>query len=135
MATPTRRLLAFALVVAAAVLGIPLAHAAFNEDHPAGSIGAGYVVLGPEHLSNPSALDAFIPTQSPSQRCLVTFSESNFAIPGNAVHCVARNVDGVDGIRLYVPLAGEAPSDVVLALTVYQQFAKGYGTPVLYTGT
>jgi hypothetical protein len=43
-------------------------------------------------------------------------------------------VNGVHGLLITIPL--EEPTDrLYLALTVFQQFAKSYGQPILYTGT
>jgi hypothetical protein len=39
----------------------------------------------------------------------------------------------VDGLLITISLREEL-ADLFLSLTVYQQFAKGYGAPVLYTG-
>jgi hypothetical protein len=64
----------------------------------------------------------------------VTFSETTIDSVGPAPFCGARTVNGVHGLLITIPL--EAPVDhLYLALTVFQQLAKGYGQPTLYTGT
>jgi len=43
-------------------------------------------------------------------------------------------VNGIEGVLITIPL--EEPADhLYLALTLFQQFAKSYGQPTLYTGT
>jgi len=128
------RLCGIAGAVAAVAFLVPIAYGAMNEDHPAGSIGSGYAELTEDHLLNPGLIRAFIPTQSVSRRCLVTLSESTFGQAGTTVFCGARQREGVDGLLITLLLPSEAPEDLYVALTVYQQFAKGYGQPVLYTG-
>jgi len=125
-----------AFIVVLAVAVVPLAygsHGAQSEDGPAGMIGAGFVRVNESHLLIPSLARAFVPTGSKSHRCLITYSESTGGADGSTVYCGARTVDGVDGLLITISLREEL-ADLFLSLTVYQQFAKGYGAPVLYTG-
>ena len=122
------------LIVVAAVAMAPLAYSAASpEDNPAGQIGAGEVALDESMLSNPSLIRAFIPTGSKSHRCLVTYGETTAVGALSVPFCGARSVNGVDGVLVTIGLTQEV-TDLFLSLTVYQQFAKGYGAPVLYTG-
>ena len=90
--------------------------------------------LNESELLTPDLIRAFFPTGSKDQRCLVTFSETTIESVGPAPFCGARTVNGVEGVLITVPL--EAPADhLYLALTLFQQFAKSYGQPTLYTGT
>jgi len=75
-------------------------------------------------------VDAFVPTGSSSDRCLAMLTESNFAVPGTTLFCNVREVNGTPGVRINIFLPSPAPADLVYAVTVYQEFAQGYGTPV-----
>jgi hypothetical protein len=98
-------------------------------------IGAGNVLLGDEEVTSGGlTVRAFVPTDSLSPNCLTTFSESNFAVPGLTLFCGARVFDGQKGLLISVFPPQVIPTGLVLSLTVYQQGARGYGTPVLYTG-
>lgn len=98
-------------------------------------IGAGNVLLGDEEVTSGGlTVRAFVPTDSLSPNCLTTFSESNFAIPGLTLFCGSRVFNGQKGLLISVFPPQAIPTGLVLSLTVYQQGARGYGTPVLYTG-
>lgn len=98
-------------------------------------IGAGNVQLGDEEVTSGGLeVRAFVPTDSLSPNCLATFSESNFAIPGLTLFCGARVFNGQKGLLISVFPPQVIPTGLVLSVTVYQQSARGYGTPVLYTG-
>jgi hypothetical protein len=97
-------------------------------------INAGYIELTEEHRTGPASIRAFIPTDSSSPICLVTLSESDFAVPGTTVFCAPRVVDGVEGVNIHIFYPVDLPDQFIVALTVYQDDAKRYGEPVLYTG-
>lgn len=123
------------LLVVASIVFVPLAygwHGAQSESNPAGQIGAGEVAVDESHLLTPSLVRAFVPTGSKSHRCLVTYGESTGGLDGSTVYCGARTLQGVDGVLITISLRDEL-SDLFLSMTVYQQYAKEYGTPVLYT--
>lgn len=131
-----RRGVAVALLVISVAVVVPLAygnHGEQNESGPAGLIGAGFVRVNENHLLNPALVRAFVPTGSKSHRCLVTYSESTGGTAGSTLYCGARTVDGVDGLLITISLREEL-DDLFLSMTVFQQFAKGYGAPVLYEG-
>jgi hypothetical protein len=121
-----------ALAVVSAIT-VPVAYgSAAHTPSPVGLMG--YVQLNDSELIAPDLIRAFVPTGSNDQRCLVTFSETTIDSVGPAPFCGARTVNGVNGLLITVPL--EAPTaNVYLAFTVFQQFAKSYGQPTLYTGT
>ena len=98
-------------------------------------IGAGNVLLGDEEVT-PGGLTvrAFVPTGSLSPNCLTSFSESNFAIPGLTLFCGVRVFNGQKGLLISVFPPQVIPTGLILSLTVYQEGARGYGAPVLYTG-
>jgi hypothetical protein len=97
-------------------------------------IFAGYIVLTEEHRFNFTEVRAFVPTDSLSPVCLVTLAESDSAVPGQTVYCGRRIVDGVAGVNLHIFYPDELPDQFLVTLTVYQDGAKRYGEPVLYTG-
>jgi hypothetical protein len=94
-------------------------------------IGAGHVELNENFaFAGGFEVGAFVPTGSNSDKCLVTLSESNFATSGQTVYCGVRQVGGQFGIFVHVFLPVPAPEHFVMSLTVYQEFATGYGQPV-----
>jgi len=94
-------------------------------------IGAGHVELNESFVfAGGFEVDAFVPTGSGSDRCLVTLSESDFAIAGTTVYCGVRQVDAQLGIFIHVFLPVPAPQHFVITLTVYQEFAREYGQPI-----
>jgi len=99
-------------------------------------IGAARVTFDYSVVNASGYLDAFIPTGSLSPLCLVTLSESNayFVGPSPTI-CVPREFNGQKGIRISViPYFASFPADMILMVTAYQQSARRYGQPVLYTG-
>jgi hypothetical protein len=104
---------------------------------PAGPIGAGRVLLTQAQLLDPSTIRAFIETDSTSLPCLVTLAESNDAVPGQTVYCAPRDFSDHQGLLISVFYPQDAvplPSDLVVVVTVYQEFAQQYGAPTLYPG-
>ena len=97
-------------------------------------INAGYIELTEEHRTSSQGVRAFIPTDSSSPICLVTLSEADFPVPGMTVFCAPRVVDGVAGIIITIFYPVDLPDQFIVSLTVYQDDAKRYGEPVLYTG-
>jgi hypothetical protein len=99
-------------------------------------IGAGNVQLGDEEVTSGGlTVRAFVPTGSLSRNCLATFSESpNFAVPGLTLFCGSRVFNGKKGLLIGIFPSQVIPTGLSLSLTVYQEGARGYGTPVLYTG-
>ena len=96
-------------------------------------IGAAAVDLDASHLVFPHAMRVFIDTGS-SSNCLVTLREANNPFNVRPVFCGPRTFQGKRGILLGVYFFDPAGSDVVIGLTVYQQGAISYGSPVLYQG-
>jgi hypothetical protein len=101
-------------------------------------INAGYIELTEEHRTSSAGVRAFIPTGSSSPICLVTLAEAGFPdpgiVPGMTVFCGNRVVDGVAGIIITIFYPVDLPDQFLVTLTVYQDDAKRYGEPVLYTG-
>jgi hypothetical protein len=98
-------------------------------------IGTGNILFGDAQvIADRTAVRAFIPTDSTSRNCLVTFSESNFAIAGLALFCGQREFNGQQGIIISIPSIEPMPTGLILSVTAYQERAHGYGPPVLYTG-
>ena len=81
----------------------------------------------------PSDLKAFVATDSSSVNCLVTLAEMGNAPGSPTVFCGQRNYLGTNGIFIHVFFPARiANPAIVVALTVYQEFAQRYGAPVLY---
>ena len=97
-------------------------------------VNAGYIELSEEHRSGPASIRVFIRTGSSSPICLVTLSEASFPVPGMTVFCAPRVVEGIAGVNIHIFYPVDLPDQFVIALTVYQDDAKRYGEPVLYTG-
>ncbi len=101
----------------------------------AGFIGAFPIDLFAQSVAkSPSQFRAFIPTGSTSPNCLATLRESNvFDIPMN-MFCANRTVAGVNGVLVSIFFNAPVGPDALVAITLYQDGANEYGTPVLYTG-
>ena len=98
------------------------------------TIGAGRVAFGDEHLREGTAeISAFIRTDSDSAVCLVTLAESNFAVSGTTTYCGIRRVSGKPGIFVHIFLPHTLPAGLFISATVYQDRAKFYESPVLFT--
>jgi hypothetical protein len=112
---------------------VPVAYGSVaRTPSPIGRVG--YIQLNESELLTSDLVRAFVPTGSKDQRCLVTFSETTVLDSlGPAPFCGARTLNGVEGLLITVPLDGPA-DHLYLALTVFQQFAKGYGQPTPYPG-
>ena len=85
---------------------------------------------------NNQDIRAFVPTGSKSVNCLVTFNESNNAVPGMVAFCGEREpaaFGSVPGVMVSVFFPQPVPPDLVLSVTLYQQGARRYGAPVLCT--
>jgi len=127
-----------ALAVVLAIIGI----VGMTQQAPAQSdlrravpIGATSVTFTNEHVDqNNLDVRAFVATGSLSPQCLVTMAESNFAIPGLSVFCAPRNHDGQSGVLVSVFFPTPPPADLLLVVTLYQEHAQQYGSPVLYIG-
>ena len=100
------------------------------------SLSAGNVLLGDEEVTlGGLTVRAFVPTGSLSRNCPATFSESpNFAVPGLTLFCGSRVFNGQKGLLISAFPPQVIPTGLALSLIVYQEGARGYGNPVLYTG-
>lgn len=109
-----------------------------GEQGPQGEPGlarAGLIQLTGAEVNGSGNIRAFVPTDSTSQKCLVTLNESNnSAGPGTTVYCGSRNYMGVDGLLISIFAPSPLPPNVFFALTVYQESAQRYGQPVFYPG-
>ena len=75
---------------------------------------------------------AFVPTGSLSTSCLVTLSETNFAVPGLSVFCAPRVHQGRKGLLFSVFPPQPFPTGLILSATVWQENARSYGPPVFF---
>jgi len=107
--------------------------AASTSSEDDNAVFAGNVPFGDAQVTPDGfAVRAFVPTGSLSQNCLATLSESNNAVPGITVFCGAREFQGQKGILFSAFFPQPIPSGLALSATIYQEHARGYGTPVFY---
>jgi len=138
MLTNKRYLVVIAIVILAGLLLMPsVAYGSVQSSEKSQGIrriNAAYIELTEEHRAGPDSIRVFVPTDSFSPICLVTLSESSVAVAGMTVFCAPRGVDGVAGVNIHILHPVDLPDQFVVSLTVYQDDAKRYGEPVLYTG-
>jgi hypothetical protein len=138
MLTNKRVLFVIAIVILAGLLAMPgVAYGSVQSSENSQGvrrINAGYIELTQEHRTSSAGVRAFIPTDSASPICLVTLAEATFPVPGMTVFCGNRVVDGVAGISVNIFYPVDLPDEFLVTFTVYQDDARYYGAPVLYTG-
>ncbi|PYT56815.1 MAG: hypothetical protein DMG35_21395 [Acidobacteria bacterium] len=124
--------LALAALLAATLAGIRAQ--SVSPSHPSIPIGAAYIALNSSHVnpSESSVIRAFVPTGSVNPKCLATLGDSNFAQAGNVIYCVPREPSGLGkGVVAVIFFPGIPPNDLVANITIFQEGALHYGTPVL----
>ena len=87
---------------------------------------------------NNQVIRAFIPTGSKSPKCLATMTDTNNFAYGTVLFCGEREpagLNGTPGIWVSIFFPEPVVSDLSMQITVQQEGAKSYGTPVLCTGT
>lgn len=127
------------LVVIVCTLTSNIAAFADDDDHRRGhrppAIAASNLEFTGDHVIG---LDvrAFVPTGSQSRNCIVSLAESNSAVPGISVFCGPRELEGKKGllVSLFFPYFVPPLDDFFISATVYQEGARRYDPPVLYTG-
>ena len=125
------------LLVLVALLAVTLAGIraqSVSPSHPSIPIGTAYIALNSSHVnpSEGSVIRAFVPTGSVSPKCLATLGDSNFAQAGNVIYCVPRQPSGLGmGVVAVIFFPGMPPNDLVANITLFQEGALRYGTPVL----
>ena len=104
-----------------------------EEDEGAINIGAGQVTLTQDQFrSTDGTLAAFVPTGSLNHKCLATLAESSFPVPGVTMFCAARAPSGLgQGVWIHIFFPFPPPPQFLYVVTVYQEGARSYGTPVL----
>ena len=104
-----------------------------EEDEGSINIGAGQVTLTQDQFrSTDGTLAAFVPTGSLNQKCLATFAESNFPVAGVTMFCAPRAPSGLgQGVWIHIFFPFPPPPQFLYIVTVYQEGARSYGTPVL----
>ena len=96
-------------------------------------------LLSNQHLDpneNLQVIRAFFPTGSQSQNCLVSLNDTNAESLGMVTFCAQRNdqsLGGVSGVLVSVFFPQPPAPGLVLTVTVHQDGARRYGTPVLCT--
>jgi hypothetical protein len=87
-------------------------------------------------MENNQVVRAFVPTGSKSANCLATLNETNNFAFGIVLFCGEREpaaLGGVPGVLVSAFFPQPVPAGFVLTVTLYQQGATRYGTPVLCT--
>jgi hypothetical protein len=92
------------------------------------------IELTGRHILDRQIISAFVPTGSTSKKCLLTLAESNSAAPGATVFCAYRRYRGANGVIVRIYPSAPPPASVRMEVTIYQQDARRYGRPILYTG-
>ena len=87
-------------------------------------------------LEGNNVIRAFVPTHSKSVNCLTSLNEIGTSIPlnGIVVFCGERQPFGfgnVPGVLVSVFFPQTPDPGLVMSVTLYQQGARAYGTPVL----
>jgi hypothetical protein len=90
-------------------------------------------------LEGNNVIRAFVPTHSKSVNCLTSLNEigTNIPLPGIVVFCGEREPSGfgnVPGVLVSIFFPQTPAPDLVMSVTLYQQGARRYGTPVLCNG-
>ena len=90
-------------------------------------------------LEGNNVIRAFVPTHSKSVNCLTSLNEigTNIPLPGLVVFCGERepsSFGNVPGVLVSVFFPQTPAPDLVMSVTLYQQGARRYGTPVFCNG-
>jgi hypothetical protein len=90
-------------------------------------------------LEGNNVIRAFVPTHSKSVNCLTSLNEigTNIPLPGIVVFCGERepsSFGNIPGVLVSVFFPQTPAPDLVMSVTLYQQGARRYGTPVLCNG-
>ncbi len=137
------------LAPALVALGLLLGPATATAEPRTIPIGTGHVTFTNSELFDAFTIRAFVPTGSTSKNCLLTLGETNWGPVFDWEHgnptgqnyditmfCGARVVDGVAGVLVSLMFNGHwdpVPEQLGVDVTIYQEGAKGYGTPKPYT--
>jgi hypothetical protein len=101
----------------------------------ASTVGAHYVNLTDQNIKWEQSLRAFVPTNSTSDKCLVTLAETRYEISALTTFCGYRQFDGQDGILVsvfyppWVDLQDGQHTGFIVSLTVFHEGATWYGPP------
>jgi hypothetical protein len=125
---------AVGLVILTAAIAVVSQHVA-NAQAPRSSkiIGATRVVLTQDQLHPvEGVVRAFVRTGSLNPTCLTTLAESDFPLAGTTMFCAQREPLGLGkGILVSVFMPAVPPPQFLFDVTIFQEGAAGYGTPVL----
>jgi hypothetical protein len=105
----------------------------------AGAIGAATVFFDETLVKHSRAIRAFIPTNSTSNKCLVTLHETPYEWDAITTFCAHRHFFNQDGILVsvfYPPWVNledgaHTGADFIISATVWHEGATMYGPPVL----
>ena len=120
------------ILLACAILVVSSAVEAGSEVAPGKNlVGAQKVSLNVTHVTASGfQISAFVETGSVADVCLVTYNTSNHPEDLAPIMCSATENHGRYGVLLSSYLSAPLPDDFVATLTVYQQDAKYYSSPV-----
>jgi hypothetical protein len=104
--------------------------ASFSSSQPFSAL-AGQAILDNSQVIG-TTFRAFVATDSASPLIVATLAETR-GVPNATMYCGHRNFGSRDGIliTLFCP---NVPGNAVVIVTLMQQDAKTYASPVLYTG-
>jgi hypothetical protein len=125
-------MLGAAIVVTATALSPVVGNAVSGSYYNRAStpIGVGSVHLTAGYADEAgTALRAFVPTGSTSDRCLMTINEISDPSAGVTLQCSPRTFDERDGIELLIWLPTQVTTGFQMDVNIYQEFATGYGAP------
>jgi hypothetical protein len=95
----------------------------------------GRVSLNTSHVvPGTSTFRAFVATDSNSPFIFATLAETR-GIPNATMYCGTRNFGSRDGVLITLFVHGGVPGDALVIITLMQEGARTYASPVLYTGT
>ncbi|PYX47671.1 MAG: hypothetical protein DMG79_13425 [Acidobacteria bacterium] len=98
-------------------------------------IGANQVAMTNAQLNpneNYQVIRAFVRTGVLSPNCLATLGETTYVANGTIIFCAPRQPVGLGrGVLVSVFYPQPPPSDLFLSITLFQEGAKSYASPVL----
>lgn len=102
-------------------------------DRPGGGFAASVTLTNANVLpSNAGLVQVFIPTRSQSAKCLITLNDTTLVALGTQAFCAVRQSSILgSGIVITIDYFQVVPANYATYLTLWQEGARFYGTPVL----
>jgi hypothetical protein len=98
------------------------------------SAPAARVQLSGSVKASANAIRAFIATDSDNPAAFIQLAETAGLPTPATVYCGVRNFGSRNGLMISIFTQANIPDSVIVILTVMQQGAQTYASPVLYTG-